>query len=128
MLREDKSVHLSSALVKVLSVEESSLSSQTSFKLNEGSHRVLFSRVDCYQLNIPYCSIFDFFFFTESGWDNVTVNCSSYANITGDHHCNFQNQAISEEIQLIMAFLRYSPLSVFSESCESCLLSLYFSR
>lgn len=37
----------------------------------------------------------------------MSLNCNSYANITGDRHCNFQNQAISKEIQLIMAFLRH---------------------
>ena len=38
------------------------------------------------------------FFSTESGWDNVTVNCNIYADMTGDHNCNFQNQTISEEV------------------------------
>lgn len=52
---------------------------------------------------------FDFFFPTESGWDNVTVNCNIHADMTGDHNCNFQNQMISEEIQLIMAFWDTAP-------------------
>lgn len=45
----------------------------------------------------------------ESGWVNVTVNCSSYANMTGDRNVivSFKIKPSQKRFSHLMAFLRY---------------------